>query len=188
MSKRTKQISIITDAKSHSAQAISSIFNLKEDRKLQQLNFELELRVEKLKSGNCEDIEELLLTQAYTLDCLFTQLTIKGVKALSIPEIVSNMPNLPKSLLNLALKAQNQSRSTLQTINEIKNPKRTTTFVKNYVDKQLNQLSINNKEPQQSVELGESSNAKMDFRSQAEAVRNTSKKEAVEIQHRTNNR
>ena len=87
-------------------------------------------------------------------------------------EVISQIPELPKSLPNLALKAQNQSIKTLKTINEIKNPKRSTTFVKNYVDKQLNQLSVNERELEQSVKLGESSNAKLDFSSQAEAVKN----------------
>ncbi len=111
------------------------------------------MRVEKLRTGDCEDIEEMLLAQAHTLDCLFTQLTTKGIKALAIPKAISQMPALPKSLLNLALKAQNQSIKTLKTINEIKNPKRSTTFVKNYVDKQLNQLSVNERELEQSVNI-----------------------------------
>ena len=172
LSKRTEQLNSISDPIRHSVRAISSISNLKQDKQLQQLYVELEMRVEKLRTGDCEDIEEMLLAQAHTLDCLFTQLITKGIKALAIPEVISQMPDLPKSLLNLALKAQNQSIKTLKTINEIKNPKRSTTFVKNYVDKQLNQLSVNERELEQSVKLGESSNAKVDFSSQAEAVKN----------------
>ena len=181
MSKRTKQTNLITDVKSQSTQAIASIFNLKEDKQLRQLNLELEARIDKLKAGNCEDIEELLLTQANTLNCLFTQLTIKGVSALASPAIIIKNPNLPESLLNLALKAQNQSRRTLQTISEIKNPKRSTTFVKNYIDKQLNQLSVTEQESEQPLELGEATNAPLDINSQTAATRANKEAEAVEV-------
>ncbi len=185
MSKRTEQISFFTDPKRHSARAISNILNVREKTHLELLNHELEEQIERIKSGNCEDIEELLLSQANTLNCLFSQLTIKGMTAWNEPVMVQRMPHVPQSLLNLALKAQNQSRRTLQTLSEIKNPKRTTTFVKNYVDKQLNQLSVNEQESKRPVELGEPNNAKMDFSNQTEAVRNDLQKEAVEVQHGT---
>ena len=181
LSKRTKQTNLITDAKSQSAQAIASIFNLKEDQQLRQLNLELEARIDKLKAGNCEDIEELLLTQASTLNCLFTQLTIKGFSVLASPAIMISNPNLPESLLNLALKAQNQSRRTLQAISEIKNPKRSTTFVKNYIDKQLNQLSVTEQESEQPLELGEATNAPLDINSLPAATRANKETKTLEV-------
>lgn len=187
MSKRTEQISFFTDSKRHSAGTIAKILKIKDKSHLELLSYELEEQLERIKSGNCEDIEELLLAQANTLNCLFTQLTIKGMGALDEPVMIQRMPHIPKSLLNLALKAQNQSRRTLQTISEIKNPKRTTTFVKNYVDKQLNQLSVNERESEPKI-LGEASNAKVDFSSQTKAVENDPQKQAVETQYGTENK
>ena len=63
----------------------------------------------------------MLLGQAVALDVIFSQLAFRAVHAKSLDQT--------QCLLGLALRAQNGSRASLQTLGELKNP-RHTTFVK----------------------------------------------------------
>jgi type II secretory pathway component PulF len=91
-----------------------------------------------LQNGDTSQIEQILQCQAVTLNVAFNHWLIKANEAAKLPQIVSQKPELIEMFARLALKCQDQSRKTVATLAELKNPKRSTTFIKNYVDKQLN--------------------------------------------------
>lgn len=76
---------------------------------------ELSKQTEAVKDGNLYRIESMLLSQAHTLDGLFSRLTTCALTAQNI--------NTMEQYMRLALRAQNQTRATLQTLAEIKEPK-----------------------------------------------------------------
>ena len=69
---------------------------------------------EKVKRGDLSELEATLVSQARTLDTIFT----------SLADRAANTQNLAymESALRLALKAQAQSRSTIEALHEIKHP------------------------------------------------------------------
>ncbi|MFH1217812.1 MAG: hypothetical protein V1706_15055 [Pseudomonadota bacterium] len=67
-----------------------------------------------LQSGDMKQVEAMLMNQATALQTLFARLTERGFDQ-------STMSNL-ESFMRLALRAQNQCRSTLETLSAIKNP------------------------------------------------------------------
>jgi hypothetical protein len=86
---------------------------------------------EKINKGNISEIEEMLITQAKTLDFLFYDAINKLVHL--------DMINQIEVFSNIAFRAQAQCRKTLATLAEIKHPKRTT-----FIHKQNNAIQINN--------------------------------------------
>ena len=127
----------------------------------------------KVKSGNLEDLEAILVNQVYVLNGLFNQLVIQGKTSLAEPAVMRSLPNHPKTMLNVALKAQTQCRSTVQTIQELKNPKKTT-FIKN----QQNNLKM------ELEETGHGSK-KLDRGTEAKAISIDSEVETLEVVDRS---
>lgn len=84
---------------------------------LQDWMEELRKTIEEVKSGETKRIEGMLIGQMYALDALFTDLTRKALKA----EYMSNL----ETYMRLALKVQNQSRATAQSLADMKRPKHT---------------------------------------------------------------
>jgi hypothetical protein len=82
---------------------------------------ELSVQTKQVSAGNLERTESMLMVQAHTLDAIFNNLARRASKA----EYVSHF----EQYLRLALKAQSQCKSTLETLAEIKNP-RPVAFVK----------------------------------------------------------
>lgn len=76
----------------------------------------LEERAEALKNGNLKDAETMLMSQASALDAIFTYL------ALQARSNSGQYLDAMDKYLKLALKAQAQCRSTLETLALIKNP------------------------------------------------------------------
>ncbi|WP_170179892.1 hypothetical protein [Prosthecochloris vibrioformis] len=77
----------------------------------------LEQTTKAVKAGDLSDIEGMLLGQAYALDALFLNLIRSALDTSLMPQL--------DTLTRLALKAQNQSRATAQTLAAIKNPQQT---------------------------------------------------------------
>jgi hypothetical protein len=136
----------------------------------------------KVKSGNLEDLEAILVNQVYVLNGLFNQLVIQGKASLTEPAVMRSLPNHPKTMLNVALKAQTQCRATVQTINELKNPKKTT-FIKN----QLNNVKMELEERIEQLEDIEHGSKKLDGGTKATAISIDSEVEAVEVIDRSKN-
>ena len=85
---------------------------------------------EKINKGNISEIEDMLMTQAKTLDYLFYD---------SINNLVNlDMINQIEVFTNIAFRAQAQCRKTLAALAEIKHPKRTT-----FIHKQNNAIQVN---------------------------------------------
>ena len=68
-----------------------------------------------INRGDMTRAEDMLVSQAHSLDALFVHLTSRALSA-------KHMGGL-ESYLRLALKTQNQARATLQTLGELKTPK-----------------------------------------------------------------
>lgn len=86
-----------------------------EHAEINSLVLELSKQSEAVRNGNLARIESMLLSQAHTLDGLFSRLTTHALTAQNI--------NVMEQYMRLALRAQNQTRATLQTLAEIKEPK-----------------------------------------------------------------
>lgn len=66
----------------------------------------VEQAIEKIKAGNLAPMEEILITQAIMLNAIFCNFIAKGSGLMSDPSFAKALPNYPKNLVNLALKAQ----------------------------------------------------------------------------------
>lgn len=114
-----------------------------------------------IQDGDLSLIEEMLFTQSVTLLAMFTnfsKLAVAGIGTGAKTELIS-------SLMQIALKSQDQSRKTLLALMELKNPKKAATFVKN----QVNQLAIAPM-PNHQHSLEESHYAALDIGSTATAT------------------
>lgn len=82
---------------------------------------DLRNRVERVWSGDMKSAEAMLYGQAHALNTIFTALSRRAALAEQIPQF--------QAAMLMALKAQAQSRATLEALAEIKNP-RPVAFVK----------------------------------------------------------
>jgi hypothetical protein len=167
----------ITDPSALGSGAIASIMDSGDNVKVVNAAKDgVEETLSKVKSGNLEDLEAILVNQVYVLNGLFNQLVIQGKAGLTEPTVMRSLPNHPKTMLNVALKAQTQCRATVQTINELKNPKKTT-FIKN----QLNNVKMELEERIEQLEDIEHGSKKLDRGTEAAAISIDSEMEAVEV-------
>lgn len=88
---------------------------------------------DKVKNGDLSSLEEMLTCQAYSLQTLFMTMLSKVSGTTNADHI--------ELLSKIALKSQNQCRTTIATLSEMKNPKRAT-FIKQL--NQANQMQVNN--------------------------------------------
>lgn len=72
-------------------------------------------QIEDMKNDNSSRPEDMLLVQAHTLDAISNNLASRAINAGYVSQL--------EQYLKLALKAQNQSRATLEALDRIKNPK-----------------------------------------------------------------
>lgn len=86
------------------------------DVELMSLIENLKAQNDTVKDGNLARSEEMLMSQAHTLDSLFHALTRRSM--LNMGEYV----NAAETYMRLALKAQSQCRTTLEALSEIKIP------------------------------------------------------------------
>lgn len=70
----------------------------------------------RVKAGNLEDVEAMLICQAKALEAIFGHLAGRAARNLG------QNPGQVEQYLRLALKAQSQSRTTLETLANVKNP------------------------------------------------------------------
>ena len=103
----------------------------------------LEKTTQQIKSGDLSKIEQMYISQAVALEAIFTKTIRKAGVAEHLPQYQAHM--------HLALKAQNQSRATLQALVQLKQPTQTT-FVKQaniaQGHQQVNNLAEKNITPQ----------------------------------------
>ena len=103
--------------------AISDSFTsaLLPDAKLADVANALRDKVTTIQNGDMKPIEAMLIGQAQALQTMFVTLGRKAVAQTQLPHYTAFM--------NMALKAQSQSRATIQALTELKYPKQAT-FVK----------------------------------------------------------
>ena len=94
-------------------QAFCKVFG---ETDLNSLIIELAKQNEKVGGGDLRRAENMLMTQAHTLDAIFNELARRA--AANMGEYI----NATDRYLRLALKAQSQCRATLETLATIKNP------------------------------------------------------------------
>lgn len=120
---------IIQSPEANSA-AITAIFqagwaeeDLPPDYKVGMLDLhgELEKQVNQVAKGDLSRAESMLLCQAHALQSMFLHFALRGKSNTHVGQL--------QMIMNLALKAQNQCRATLETLIEVKYP-RQTSFVK----------------------------------------------------------
>lgn len=115
----------------------------------------LESAVSKVKSGDLSNIEEMLFNQAIALESIFA----KTVQRANDCQYMANY----QAQMQIALKAQNQSRATLQALVQLKQPN-STQFIKQaniaQGHQQVNNLAEKNITPQN--ELLRSEDAQLD--------------------------
>jgi len=95
----------------------------------ESLQDELPALMAKLKSGDGTLLEEMLLGQSLALQALSCNLIAQAG--------VQSDLNAKQPLLHLGLKASNQLRQTVSTLNELRNPKRAV-FIRRQLNQQLN--------------------------------------------------
>lgn len=83
---------------------------------LKEMVFELNRQVEATQNGDKRQLESLLLSQATTLNAIFAEMARRAAMNMN-----SNIP-ATEAYMRMALRAQNQSRATLETLSNIKNP------------------------------------------------------------------
>lgn len=149
---------------------------------------EITSQFQTIKTGNTAKIEEMLYAQALTLDAAFYKFLTMAAAGTNQTTLMAERFELIASLAAIALKAQDQSRKTLVALAEMKNPKRSTTFIKNYVDKQLNQMDLEPSQHPDQIQLQEDNRATLDIRSEREAASANTAVEALAIQQRSNKR
>lgn len=153
-----------------------------EEMGLTELQENLKNAINKIKdSDDLSEVEALLATQAVTLDVLFHKLAMMGMQKEHLEQF--------KSILNLAFKAQNQSRMTMATLAEIKNPQ---PYIQN---NRAEYQQVNNgvkpsragEKPKSSNELltdGRNDYETVDFGRAEETGGEDQEMEAVAVQHR----
>lgn len=116
----------------------------------------LEKTIAQIQSGDLSKIEEMYISQAVALEMMFTSLARRAKAQDKLLQYETHM--------RLALKAQNQSRATLQALVQLKQPSQTT-FVKQaniaQGHQQVNNLAEKNITPQN--ELFKGSYAELDI-------------------------
>lgn len=136
-------------------------------KNLGNITTEIGIQTHELKTGDLSKVEEMLYAQAVTLDAAFHKFLAMAAGCTGQATLMGQRFEMITGLAAMAFKAQEQSRKTLVALAELKNPKHSTTFIKNYVDKQLNHLSVD--EPPNQPKLQEDTHAEMDTRSEREA-------------------
>lgn len=137
---------------------------------------------DQVKEGNLANMEEMLVSQTYALQHMFMNMASK-ISSTSNPDHIDLFSRF-------ALKAQNQCRTTIATLAEMKNPKRAT-FIKQL--NQANQMQVNN-DDSESKNLKKNSNPanelleqqhgeRLDTRTTSETISND---EAIETMEEVN--
>jgi hypothetical protein len=98
--------------------------SLKDGADVNAIHREIEQQALSVNGGSMNRVEAMLVAQAHTLDVMFNMLAQRAATNLG-----SGYLEATEAYLRLAMKAQSQSRATLQTLSEVKNP-RTATFIK----------------------------------------------------------
>lgn len=161
------------------------------DLDLESLIKDFDLKINAAHDGSMKEMEAMLVGQAQALQTIFASLANRSAKQ----EYTKNYT----IFLNLALKAQSQSRATIEALNDLKNP-RQVAFVKqtniagghqqvnNAVDEKTRPSCAEKITNQPYELLSEVKNAALDSRRTTKTGRANPQMEAVGKQHWSHNR
>lgn len=127
------------------------------------------------------DLEKRLMLQIAICDRLLAHCSTQALHG---------MMKVPQALqvMETGLRAAEQSRRAIATLDSLRNPKRPTQFIKQYVDKQLNELRVEQSTPGVTVEgvkqLEASPSAQMDFGGERTAATTDPELATVASEHR----
>lgn len=147
-------------------------------------------KIEEVKNGDLSELEAMLVSQSFLLNTVFNVFTQRATNNFS------EYPKAAQTYINIALKAQSQSRNTVEAINEIKNPKSVTiTKQANIADQQIVNNGTMNTSARAEINTTESNellseviNEKVDTRGTQETKRANQTMEAMAtINRRKNN-
>lgn len=158
------------------------------DADISDIAAELKRQTAAINTGDMTRAENILAAQAHTLDGLFANLVNRA--------LTSTQSEMFEIFMRLALKAQNQTRATLQTLGELKTPKQIAFVQQANIGNQVQVNNDNNaprprtrKIPKAPNELLEVQHGeRLDTRTAGSAGRNDPAMATVEKQHRTNQR
>lgn len=162
------------------SQTVATLTGLNIEENLAALVGEISSQLLNVKSGDTARLEQILFAQSLVLNAAFDNFLRRANACTSNAALMSHNPEIFANFAALALKCQDQSRKTLLALSEIKNPKKPTQFIKNYVDKQLNQLRVDSDESQPQLE-GDN-DAPLDFRGKGKAASDDTEMAALEEQ------
>jgi hypothetical protein len=137
-----------------------------------------------IRSGDTTYLEEMLLSQAIALNAFGSDCLIKAGGFLK-EGLAVKFPEFTQTVAQLGLKAQDQSRKAILALNELRNPKKPSQFIRSYVHQQLNQLQVEQQELKNQLEAA--TNAPVDIASQTEAGRTYQEVAALGTQHGSGN-
>jgi hypothetical protein len=167
-----------------SSQLISQCSSL-DKGKSPEIAGEISQRLAEIRAGDMTYLEEMLLSQAISLNAFGADLLMKSGGFIQ-EGLVVKFPELTEKLAQLGLKAQDSSRKAIMALHELRNPKKPTQFIKNYVNQQLNQLQVEQEQLKHQLEA--TANAPVDIGSQSEAGRAYQAVGAVGEVHGASNR
>ena len=98
-------------------QAAYTVAKIEKGGDLNALVDALQTQSKRAISGDTGRMEEILVTQAHTLDLIFNNLTRRAVANMQ-----EGYVPVAETYLRLALKAQSQSRASIESLAQIKNP------------------------------------------------------------------
>jgi hypothetical protein len=98
-------------------QAAYTVSKIEKGGDLNALVEALQTQSKRASSGDTGRMEEMLITQAHTLDLIFNNLTRRAVANMQ-----EGYVPIAETYLRLALKAQSQSRASIESLAQIKNP------------------------------------------------------------------
>lgn len=139
----------------------------------------------RLESGSEQDIEMILHSQIAMLNTLAAHFMIKSLGGYDSSEILQSLPQIPLEFANLSLKCQAEMRRCIELLHDLKNPKKPSQFIKNYVHNQLNELQVQQEELKQQLEA--TKYVKLDNRKENETISSDPALEALEEVNGTSN-
>lgn len=135
---------------------------------------------EEMIEGDMNEAERMLFAQAKTLEATASQFLV-------IASQLTHQPEHCERFTHMALRAQDQCRKTLLALQELKNPKKPAQFIKSYVDKQVNQLKVEQDSKPECRDMETSDSAPLDFGCSTATGREDQDMETVAAIHRTQN-
>jgi hypothetical protein len=153
--------------------AISQVFDSEDRLALaRSLKQQLDEQLSAINNGDLSSIEEILTSQLNVLNVMFMDYSIKMNGLIQEGYLLQeSTSDQVEKLSQLVIKLQNQSTKTARTLTDLKKP-RQTTFIKKYVNQQLNQLVTDGKIPSSDTNISLPENSSCDLSSSLGEVKN----------------